>query len=929
MYKLMFVELKLCGGFLYRYPPLFSEGVVIRRMVTVVAVISEFSEDLSKTLKSIYSHPGRVKTIVVNALPKDAQKESGGYSVVIEKYKADNPGMVREIKACGEPVFSALRQALAHVDTPYVQFVRAGDRFIAYALKRTVKFLDAHKFETDVAYMTRLRERKKKLDRGSFVIDLTQNDSFVPYEFFSAVMKTKAVKNFGFRDDIPFDAGFDTLIKIIMKKLKVCWVKDAFIFTDEPIPSQLGTFRDCLKEEWYLDAVLNYELPLIAYAKQELTYVPVYVQQLLYYSLKLKFYHNENNNNHHIIDDCTDEFFDLCHKVLLNIEDNVILNRYTAPYNKTSQTLVSVFLRLKYSRQFQEYYVSHGRNFFLCFQHYALFNSLAQPARIDIMDYDGENLTVDASIVGVFDFKICRLHICFDGRDVPYEEVYRFAHTKYFGLSASKRYTFRFVLTAEMLENISAGGELTFFLTFNGIDSQCRISTSRYTSKITSMTTFSYWNFGDYTMTWHTDNALCISKRRLPKSMWCEAKFLARTALQPGYGWKMTIVRMAYWLSYPFLHNRNIWITYDKLYKGGDCGEYFYKYASAQDGNVTACYVVNRDCPDRERLENEGFKPLVFGTLKQKLYYLFASVVLNTHAGTHSFCSFSNEPVNFVQNLIKSDCMCIQHGLTVQQLAFEENQAFNNTKRYYCASKYEIKNLSHPIYGYFDKSALKLTGIPRYDGLVNDDKKQILITPTWRNYISMPSVMGKSRPYNPYFKETDYFKIYNGLIADEKLLETAKRTGYQLIYLLHPVISSQIKDYTVKKGVKIIPATEVNYERILTQSSLMVTDYSGVQFDFAYMKKPVVYFHPPELPPHYKEGGFFYETMGFGEICTAKDELVDVLCGYMENGCEMSGEYLERQKDFYAFDDLNSCKRIYDDVISYQKKHMPWFFKKG
>ena len=66
----------------------------------------------------------------------------------------------------------------------------------------------------------------------------------------------------------------------------------------------------------------------------------------------------------------------------------------------------------------------------------------------------------------------------------------------------------------------------------------------------------------------------------------------------------------------------------------------------------------------------------------------------------------------------------------------------NNNKRYYCASPSEIENLSKPEYDY-PLQTLRLTGIPRYDGLVNRDQKQILITPTWRAYIAMPAVMGK------------------------------------------------------------------------------------------------------------------------------------------------------------------------------------------
>ena len=62
------------------------------------------------------------------------------------------------------------------------------------------------------------------------------------------------------------------------------------------------------------------------------------------------------------------------------------------------------------------------------------------------------------------------------------------------------------------------------------------------------------------------------------------------------------------------------------------------------------------------------------------------------------------------------------------------------------------------------------------------------------------------------------------------------------------------------------------------------------------MKKPLVYFHPSQLPAHYDDGGFFYDTMGFGEICTESDQLVDLLCEYMENGCKMKPKYVERLK---------------------------------
>ena len=106
----------------------------------------------------------------------------------------------------------------------------------------------------------------------------------------------------------------------------------------------------------------------------------------------------------------------------------------------------------------------------------------------------------------------------------------------------------------------------------------------------------------------------------------------------------------------------------------------------------------------------------------------------------------------------------------------------------------------------------------------------------------------------------------------------------------------------------------MNFEKILTEASLMVTDYSGVQFDFAYMRKPIVYYHPNELPPHYDAGGLQYETMGFGPICKTHEEIVTQLCNYMEKNCQIEEEYIKRANDFFAYDDYNNCERIYQSI---------------
>ena len=83
------------------------------------------------------------------------------------------------------------------------------------------------------------------------------------------------------------------------------------------------------------------------------------------------------------------------------------------------------------------------------------------------------------------------------------------------------------------------------------------------------------------------------------------------------------------------------------------------------------------------------------------------------------------------------------------------------------------------------------------------------------------------------------------------------------------------------------------------------------------MRKALIYFHPDELPAQYQDGGINYETMGFGPICKKKDELINLLCKYMANDCKPEEKYIKRADDFFAFNDHNNCKRIYDEIKKY------------
>lgn len=321
-------------------------------------------------------------------------------------------------------------------------------------------------------------------------------------------------------------------------------------------------------------------------------------------------------------------------------------------------------------------------------------------------------------------------------------------------------------------------------------------------------------------------------------------------------------------------------------------------------------------------MKAEGYKPIKRGSLIHRLAFLNADIIIASNSTIFAFNNYEGRKSEPIRGLIHSDTACVQHGMSVQKIALAQQRLRDNTRLYFCASQYEIENLSKPVYDYEGYDALKLTGVPRYDGLKDRKEKILLFSPTWRMNSVLPAYHGESyaRDYNPNFKDTSYYKVYNGLLNAPQLLEAARKYGYRIQYVLHPLISPQYEDFTKNDLVEIIPSTgEMSYEKLFCEAALMVTDFSGVQFDFAYMRKPVVYLHHEDIPQHYEEGTFYYKTMGFGEICHTNQELIEVLCHYMEQDCVMPEKYRTRADDFFYYADHQNCKRIYQEMINYQK----------
>lgn len=690
----------------------------------------------------------------------------------------------------------------------------------------------------------------------------------------------------------------------------------------------------CLTHEWYYEPFEQFLLPALKHASgcldtqtggaspdTKYKNTAKMLQAMALHMINARLFANADNRNKHILE--PEEIAPYCEfytNILSYIDTQSILcpDEKCLPAASTPQRKLFL-VRLK--KNDFSYYPD-----LKCTDHQALllcdnveFCDFSQiPLRLIQLDYVNGKLEADGAYLD-FLSQDASVFAKFDGKYHALTINRRYSMTKYFGVTAFRMKTFHVSIPVEETDRPRL---LQFVLRSQAHEYVLDYAFPSQGSRFAKDFGYAYWRFGRYLSYWQKDGIHVIPSKKLTILKKEVALWLQMWKKKNGFYRHQLPTKIINFLLRPYFSRRKIWLFLDKIYKGGDSSEYMYRYCQKQNDGIRKYYLLDKSSADYARMRREGYKPLVRGTLKHRLIFLNADMVIASNSTVFAFNDYGFENSLPIRGDVHFDVACVQHGMSVQKIAIAQNRLRDNTRLYFCASKYEIENLSKPVYDYVGYDALKLTGVPRYDGLVNRAQKIIVISPTWRMQSALPVTRseGVSRDFNPHFKETNYFKVYNSLINDPRLLDAARRYGYRIQYVLHPIVSPQHDDFDKNDVVEIIPSIgDMSYEKIFCEGALMVTDFSGVQFDFAYMRKPVIYLHHHDIPQHYEEGTFFYDTMGFGEICHTNDELIDVLCRYMENGCKMPQLYRDRADDFFEYSDNNNCARIYPFMLEHER----------
>lgn len=357
-----------------------------------------------------------------------------------------------------------------------------------------------------------------------------------------------------------------------------------------------------------------------------------------------------------------------------------------------------------------------------------------------------------------------------------------------------------------------------------------------------------------------------------------------------------------------FYPSKRIFLICERGTDARDNGFCFFEFVKRNHPEIEAYYIITSDSPDRKKLNIYGDSIVSYQSFRNMVIYCRATDLISTHIhGYHPEVSLFNRLDKWFGITKNKKCVSLKHGITKD---FISGLLYSETKLdlLVCGAKPEFiymkENFGYP------EGVLQYTGFCRFDKLHNyHTKNQILVMPTWRQWISKEN-----------FLDSDFFRAYKSLLQNKKIDKMLNDNKMELVFYPHhemqPFIN-HFKHMNLSRNIIIADKYSFDVQMLLKDSKILITDYSSVFFDFAYMHKPIIFYQFDKeeyRKKHYSEGYFKYED-SFGPVTESVEGIVRELDIIISNGCVMKSNYLKRVNDYFPLCDRNNCERVYNCII--------------
>lgn len=855
------------------------------------------------------------------------------------KYKEQYPDNIVYKKIPNGGVSNARNTAFQYVDAKYITFLDPDDKWELSSFENAYKFFEEHYDEIDV-----LASRIKffegcnyfhsldyKFQNGTRIFDLENKEELFSIQptAKTTFIKSDALGDIRFDSRLKIGEEFVFINKIMLKKKKLGLICESLYFYRRRNQGDSSSSNRILDKSFYINSLVYYHMELMKYCEEMYGEVILYVQSMIAYDL---FWRIGYDYYLKVLDEKEQrEYFELAKILLGKIDDYILLNN---PKHKTMYKRNEAF-KIKYGKELFElidFDAESGSLYYEDAWSLVLPKQKGIVCEIASLGIKDDNIFVDV-FVAQWIFRCTKngevkFKLRFGNQEAtpelvpydPYNVVKKTGHASYHYVCKCK-FDLKYVN--------ESGTAFKPYFSFGEKETSVSMSYSKF---VPTRNLFrpSYKAYGKYIVR-------CMRKAikvSVPKDL----KAYVENAEKACVDYLKEIGRddlAEIRAGFPKFKKEqekkgSVWLFSDRIDNAGDSGEVVFKYISEHTPNgVRPIFTIGRAASDevKNRLEAIG-EVVYFEDTEFKYYFLLADKIVSSSAGEFTINAFEDDRPYFV-DMYHFDFYFMNHGVNCGDCSAWLNHYNKNIKIFFNTGVNERQAI---IDGRYNMTADQcvITGLPRFDALYDDRKKQLLVLPSWRKSIKGAYDDKTSSVYYDGFVNTDYYKFYNGLINDERLLAKMREKGYTGLFCLHPIFRKQAVDFQ-KNDVFAINEGFIDYNKVFAESSVMVTDYSTIAFDFAYLKKPIVYtqFDKEEFykTQTYDKGFFEYERDGFGPVCYDLDSAVDALIKIIDKDCE--NDYIDRVTNFFVNIDKNNSKRVIDAVLADSKKEEKLsFFKR-
>ncbi|WP_323102474.1 CDP-glycerol glycerophosphotransferase family protein, partial [Intrasporangium sp. YIM S08009] len=363
------------------------------------------------------------------------------------------------------------------------------------------------------------------------------------------------------------------------------------------------------------------------------------------------------------------------------------------------------------------------------------------------------------------------------------------------------------------------------------------------------------------------------------------------------------------------------WVLMDRIHDANDSGEILFRYLRDHRPDVNAWFVLEKDTPDWRRLKEDGYgaRLVAHGSLRWKLLMINAGHLVSSHIDKPV-----QEPPAVMAHVPvpRWRFTFLQHGVIKDDLSRWLNPKQIDLFVTSTPGEYASIAGDGSPYVFTDKETV-LTGLPRFDRLHEKAREfsgegcdLILVAPTWRNWLVPPLKPGSQRRViDRHFFETDYAKAWTAFLSSPELAELAARTGRRVAFLPHPNIQPVLAKMDLPDHVLPLSFDGADVQEYFARAAVLVTDYSSMAFNTAYMDRPVVYFQFDEARVmaggHVGRAGYFqYRRDGFGPVVAEAGDAVRAVVEIAGHGYAATPEYQARIEATFPMRDGRCCERV-------------------